>query len=182
VRLVLILLWELSKTSIVYIVLILSLRKNLNLFLLFLLDMFQLLNTSSLWEIVGFYIWMPLRQSLTPKGPRPPKRPFLIFGRLPYAPKVVEVSKISWKEYLWIIPFQWDVPCNILTDSSKVMGFWKFQPKFGHALSHCECSNFCPKLPKTAQNYQNLPKSAQICLKTKLWNSTKNQDFSVFQK
>jgi hypothetical protein len=29
---------------------------------------------------------------------------------------------------------------------------------------------------------QFLPKTAQICLKTKLWNSTKNWDFNVFQK
>jgi hypothetical protein len=37
-------------------------------------------------------------------------------------------------------------------------------------------------LPKPAQNCPKLPKSAQISVKTKLWNSTKNQDFSVFQK
>ena len=35
---------------------------------------------------------------LTPKGLRHPKRPFLILGRLPYAPKLVDVSKTSWKE------------------------------------------------------------------------------------
>jgi hypothetical protein len=52
------------------------------------------------------------------------------------------------------------------------MRFLRFQPKFGHAISHCQCRKFCPKLPK----------SAQICLKTKLWNTTKNRDFSVFQK
>ena len=30
--------------------------------------------------------------------------------------------------------------------------------------------------------YQNLPKSAKICPKTKLWNSTKKQDFSIFKE
>jgi hypothetical protein len=33
-----------------------------------------------------------------------------------------------------------------------------FHVKFGHAVSHCQCSKICPKLPKIAQNYQNLPK------------------------
>jgi hypothetical protein len=51
----------------------------------------------------------------------------------------------------------------------------RFQPKFGHALNHCQCSKICPKLLK-------LPKFAKICLKLKLWNTTKNWDFSVFQK
>jgi hypothetical protein len=51
------------------------------------------------------------------------------------------------------------------------MGFWRFQICFGQALSHYQCSKFCPKLPKYAQ----------IC-KTKLWNSTQNQDFSIFKK
>jgi hypothetical protein len=37
-------------------------------------------------------------------------------------------------------------------------------------------------LPKTAQNCPILPKFAKICPKMKLWNSAKNQDFSVFQK
>jgi hypothetical protein len=47
------------------------------------------------------------------------------------------------------------------------MRILRFQPKFGH----CLCSKICPKLPKFTK----------ICPKTKLWNSTKNQDFSVFQ-
>jgi hypothetical protein len=34
-------------------------------------------------------------------------------------------------------------------------------------------------LPKTAQNYQIF---AKICPKAKLWNTTKNRDFRVFQK
>jgi hypothetical protein len=42
---------------------------------------------------------------------------------------------------------------------------------FGHVVTHCQCNKFCPKLPKTAK----------ICPKTKLWNTTKNQDLSVFQ-
>jgi hypothetical protein len=32
-----------------------------------------------------------------------------------------------------------------------------------------------------AKSAQNLPKFAKICPKTKLWNTTKNQDFSFFQ-
>jgi hypothetical protein len=39
-----------------------------------------------------------------------------------------------------------------------------------------------PNLPKTAQNCPKLPKIAKICPKTKLWNTTKNQEFSVFAK
>jgi hypothetical protein len=35
---------------------------------------------------------------------------------------------------------------------------------------------------KSAQNCPKLPKFAKICPKTKLWNSTKNWDFNVFQK
>jgi hypothetical protein len=33
--------------------------------------------------------------TLTPKGLREPKRPFLILGRLPYVPKVVGVFETS---------------------------------------------------------------------------------------
>ena len=32
------------------------------------------------------------------------------------------------------------------------------------------------------QNLPKLPKIAKICQKTKLWNTTKNQDFNVFQR
>ena len=35
---------------------------------------------------------------LAPKGLRHPKRPFLILGKLPYAPKIVEVRETSSKE------------------------------------------------------------------------------------
>jgi hypothetical protein len=35
---------------------------------------------------------------------------------------------------------------------------------------------------KSAQNCPKLPKFTKICPKTKLWNSTKNWDFSFFQK
>jgi hypothetical protein len=28
------------------------------------------------------------------------------------------------------------------------MRFLRFQPKLGHAVSHCQCSKICPKLPK----------------------------------
>jgi hypothetical protein len=71
-----------------------------------------------------------------------------------------------------MVAFQWAVACNIWTHCWKVMGFWRFQPKFGHALSHCECMKICPKLPKFAK----------ICPKMKLWNTTKKRDFNVFQK
>jgi hypothetical protein len=43
------------------------------------------------------------------------------------------------------------IPCSIWIHGLRVMGFWRFQPYFGHALSHCQCSKFCPKLPKFAQ-------------------------------
>ena len=46
----------------------------------------------------AFIIKIPFGGSLTPKGLRHPKRSFLILGRLPYAPKLVDVSKTSWKE------------------------------------------------------------------------------------
>jgi hypothetical protein len=36
----------------------------------------------------------------------------------------------------------------------------KIQPCFKHAFSHCQCSRFCPNLPKTAKIY---PKT--ICLR-----------------
>jgi hypothetical protein len=52
------------------------------------------------------------------------------------------------------------------------MRFLRFQPKFGHAVSHCQCSKICPKLPKFIK----------ICPKTKLWNSTKNLKINIFQK
>ena len=32
------------------------------------------------------------------------------------------------------------------------------------------------------QNYPKLPKIAKICLEMELWNTTKNQEFSDFQK
>jgi hypothetical protein len=35
------------------------------------------------------------RTTLTPKGLREPKQPFLILGRLPYVPKVVGVFETS---------------------------------------------------------------------------------------
>jgi hypothetical protein len=38
------------------------------------------------------------------------------------------------------------------------MRFLKFQPKFGHAVSHCPMQQI---LPKIAQTCPNLPKSAQ---------------------
>jgi hypothetical protein len=40
------------------------------------------------------------------------------------------------------------------------MRFLRFKPKFGHALSHCQCSKICPKLPKIAQkqNFEIPPK------------------------
>jgi hypothetical protein len=31
------------------------------------------------------------------------------------------------------------------------MGFLRFQPQLRQALSHYQCSKFCPKLPKFAQ-------------------------------
>jgi hypothetical protein len=52
------------------------------------------------------------------------------------------------------------------------MRFLRFQPKFGPTANAA----------KFAQNYPKLPKFAKICPKTKPWNSTKNQDFSIFQK
>jgi hypothetical protein len=68
------------------------------------------------------------------------------------------------------LPPQWDSTRNIWTYGSKVMRFLRFQPKLGHAVSHCQCSKICPTLPKIAK----------ICPKMKLWNSTKNRDFSIF--
>jgi hypothetical protein len=47
--------------------------------------------------------------------------------------------------YIWMVAFKWGAPCNIWTFGSWVMEFLKFQPKFGHALSHCLCSRL--KLP-----------------------------------
>jgi hypothetical protein len=38
------------------------------------------------------------------------------------------------------------------------MGSSRFEPKFGHALGHCECRKICPKLLKFAK----------ICPKMKL--------------
>jgi hypothetical protein len=60
-----------------------------------------------------------------------------------------------------MVAFQQAVACNIWTHSWKVMGFWRFQLKFEHAHSHCECRKIYPSLPKTAQNCPNLPKSTQ---------------------
>jgi hypothetical protein len=73
---------------------------------------------------------------------------------------------------MWIVAFQWDSTRIVWTYGSKIMRFLRFQPKFGHAVSHCQCSRICP----------NLPKTAKICPKMKLWNSAKNRDFSIFQK
>jgi hypothetical protein len=43
----------------------------------------------------------------------------------------------------------------------------------------CQPLSMQHNLPKTTQN---CPKFAKICPKIKLWNSTKNRDFSIFQK
>jgi hypothetical protein len=61
-----------------------------------------------------------------------------------------------------MVAFQWDATRNIRTYGSNVMRFLRFQPKLGHAVSHCQCSKICPKM--------------------KLWNSAKNRDFSIFIK
>jgi hypothetical protein len=37
------------------------------------------------------FLQLRFQNTLTPKGLREPKRPFLILGRLPYVPKVVGV-------------------------------------------------------------------------------------------
>jgi hypothetical protein len=50
-----------------------------------------------------------------------------------------------------MVAFQWDAPCSIWIHGSWVRAFLRFQPCFRHALSHCECSKICPKLPKVAQ-------------------------------
>jgi hypothetical protein len=55
------------------------------------------------------------------------------------------------------------------------MRFLRFQPKLRHAVSHCQCSKICPKLP-------NLPKSAQkqnfeIPLKIEFLVFSKNKNF-----
>jgi hypothetical protein len=52
-----------------------------------------------------------------------------------------------------MVAFQWAIACNIWTHGWKVMGFWRLQPKFGHALSHCECRKICPNLPKSTQRW-----------------------------
>jgi hypothetical protein len=54
----------------------------------------------------------------------------------------------------------------------KLWGFKDFSQTSGMLLAIANAA-------KSAQNCQNLLKSAQ---KTKLWNTTKNQDFSVYQK
>jgi hypothetical protein len=61
-----------------------------------------------------------------------------------------------------MVVFQWNVTQNVWTLGSKVMRFLRFQPKLGHAVNHCQCSRICPKM--------------------KLWNTTKNWDFSVSPK
>jgi hypothetical protein len=40
------------------------------------------------------------------------------------------------------------------------MKFLRFQVIFGHAVSHCQCSKFCPKLQKSAhtRNFEMPPK------------------------
>jgi hypothetical protein len=48
-----------------------------------------------------------------------------------------------------MVAFQWAIPWNIWTHGS--WAFLRFQPCFEHALSHCLCNKFCPKLPKTAK-------------------------------
>ena len=59
-----------------------------------------------------------------------------------------------------MVAFQWVVACNIWTHSWKFIEYWRFQPCFVHALSHCECSKIYPKLPKFAQrqNFEIPPK------------------------
>jgi hypothetical protein len=67
----------------------------------------------------------------------------------------------------------------------KLWGFEDFSPSLGMlsaTVNVGKSAQICPKLPKSAQNCPKLPKFAKICPKMKLWNSTKNQDFSVFQK
>jgi hypothetical protein len=57
----------------------------------------------------------------------------------------------------------------------KLWGFEDFSPSSGMLSATVNAANsaqICPKMPKTAK----------ICPKMKLWNSTKNRDFSVFQK
>jgi hypothetical protein len=55
------------------------------------------------------------------------------------------------------------------------MRFLRFQVIFGHAVSHCNAA-------KSAQNCPKPQKFAKICPKSKLWNTTKNRDFSFFLK
>jgi hypothetical protein len=48
------------------------------------------------------------------------------------------------------------------------MRFLRFQVIFGHVVSHCQCSKFCPNLPKTAQICQNLPRAETLKFHQKL--------------
>ena len=57
------------------------------------------------------------------------------------------------------------------------MRFLRFQVTFGHVVS--QSSKIYPKLPRTAQNYQNC---SQTISSRNLLNSTKNWDFGFFQK
>jgi hypothetical protein len=61
-----------------------------------------------------------------------------------------------------MVAFQWDAIHNVWTHGSKVMRFLRFQPKFGHALNHYQCNKICPKLPKTTEICQNLPKDRTL--------------------
>jgi hypothetical protein len=42
------------------------------------------------------------------------------------------------------------------------MRFSSFQPKFGHAVSHCQCNIICQKLPKTTKICPKLPKDETL--------------------
>jgi hypothetical protein len=92
--------------------------------------------------------------SLTPKGLWVPYMEFRAFGQ------AVVNANFFWnfwnflRLYIWMVAFQWDATRHIWTHGSKVMRFLRFQPKLGHAVSHCQCSRICPNLPKTAKIYQ----------------------------
>jgi hypothetical protein len=66
----------------------------------------------------------------------------------------------------------WFKSYGVFKTSTKVLAC--YQP-----LPNCQCNKICPKLPKSAQIYQNMTKDNKF---KKLWNTSKNWDFGIFLK
>jgi hypothetical protein len=118
-----------------------------------------------LW-IFTFHFWQ-VREfwALTPKGKRQPKWVVALLGTVLWTQ-----YNCGFFETFWGCRYGWQFSNEMLNVAfgftvDELEGFKKFSLALGMFLATVNAANF-----------------AQIYPKTKLWNTTKNLDFSVFQK